>query len=114
MVPRAPCVDEPPEELELGRESAVAEDNHLECTCGLRDRDAGLDLVEAAGVTEAAAGTTDDDVEASALVLHSERLDQRHRLGSNANRLVKAAGQHVEAALIRQRSRARCGLGSHG
>jgi hypothetical protein len=101
--PCTPCVREPRGEHELGREIPVANAEHLKRAGSFGDCDAAFDLVETAFVAETAPGAADDDVKTSALLLHPERLDERQRLGSRANRLLERAAQHQETGSIRQR-----------
>ena len=95
-----PRFREPAEEVELGGEIPVAEDDLVQGVRRLRYRDAGLDLVETVRVTETATSTPDNDVESSSLVIHPKRFDEWQRLRSDGNRLVEPAGQHVETALV--------------
>ena len=109
-----PRLYKPSEEVELRRKVCVAGRDHVDRARGLRDLDSGLDLVESAWITEAATRTADDDVQTGALVFHPQLLDQRQRLGTDLNRFFESSGQHLVAAVLRERLRTRAGCGAIG
>src|SRR4051812_1133645 len=98
-MPRLPRLIEPAEEMELGREIRPAADHGLDRARRLRDRDPVPHLVQAVGIAETAASTSDHGVETGALLLHAERLDERRCLGADAFRVLERATEHQEPGL---------------
>jgi hypothetical protein len=111
---RMPRLYKPAEEMELRRKIRVAGREHVDRSRGLRHVDSGFDLVESAWITEAATRTADDDVQTGTLVFHPQFLDQRQRLGTDLNRFSESSGQHLVAAVLRERLRTRAGRGAIG
>ena len=64
-----------------------------------------LDLDKPGLIAEAATGTSDDDLQARALLVHAELVDEWSRLAAHADGLRVAAAEHEEAGLLRQRKR---------
>jgi hypothetical protein len=80
LMKRLYCLREPGEEMELSAEIEVAVDRDVRAARSFRHIDPGLNLVVAIPVPQTASGGADDDVNAGALLLHSELLGQRQGL----------------------------------